>query len=248
MKRSTGRGVRGQSGWPMTRLMRLWALMPLVAVAQETKSGAAEAKPEAVTEMVRLEAKRENFGAVMAPAALPDGATALSGWVGVPEVGVAFRQGIGGWEIGARGRFDYLRLAVTAEGVARRRLWTNGTLSVAPELSLGVTGNTGSRYFDEQNLQGWFLRVDPGVVASWRVAETVSVVGLVEVPYDLGLSPTGTWRMKPLAGGGAEIYLGEDLSLVAVGELGVDMFKELRGVTQTRLGYGVRLGLGVRLF
>ncbi len=42
--------------------------------------------------------------------------------------------------------------------------------------------------------------------------------------------------------------LGEDLSLSAVGELGVDVFKELRAVTQTRLGYGVRLGLGVRLF
>ncbi len=51
-----------------------------------------------------------------------------------------------------------------------------------------------------------------------------------------------------MAGGGAEVYLGEDLSLSAVGELGVEIFKELRGVTQTRLGYGVRLGLGVRLF
>jgi hypothetical protein len=231
----------------MTRLMLVWALLPLVAVAQETRGGAG-ARPEAVSEAVRLEAKRENFGAVVAPAALPDGATALSGWVGVPELGVAYRQGIGGWEIGARGRFDYLRLAVTAEGVVRRRVWTSGALSVAPELSLGVTGNTGSRYFDEQNLQGWFLRVNPAVVASWRVAETVSVVGLVDVPYDLGLSPQGTWRVRPMAGGGAEIYLGEDLSLAAVGELGADVFKELRGVPQTRLGYGVRLGLGVRLF
>jgi hypothetical protein len=232
----------------MTRLMLVWALLPLVAVAQETTARTTTAKPEAVTEAVRLEAKRENFGAVVSPAALPDGATALSAWMGVPEVGVAYRQGTGGWELGARGRFDYLRLAVTAEGVARRLLWTDGTLAVAPELSLGVTGNTGNRYFDEQNLQGWFLRVSPGVVASWRVAETVSVVGLVEVPYDLGLSPAGTWRVKPLAGGGAEVYLGEDISLSAVGELGVDVFKELRGVTQTRLGYGVRLGLGLRLF
>lgn len=232
----------------MTRLMLVWALLPLVAVAQETKTGAAATRPETVTEAVRLEAKRENFGAVVAPAALPDGATAISGWVGAPEVGVAYRQGIGGWEVGARGRFDYLRLAGTAEGVARRQLWTNGTVSVAPELALGVTGSTGSRYFDEQNLKGWFLRVSPAVVASWRVAETVSVVGLVEAPYDLGLSPRGTWRVKPMAGGGAEFYLGEDLSLAAVGELGADVFKELRGVTQTRLGYGVRLGLGVRLF
>ncbi|WNG46169.1 hypothetical protein F0U60_20150 [Archangium minus] len=230
----------------MTRLMLVWTLMPLVAVAQGTK--AQETQPAPTAEAVRLEANRENFGAVVAPAALPDGTSAVSGWVGVPELGVAYRQGTGGWELGARARFDYLRLSVTGEGVVRRQLWTNGTWAVAPELGLGITGSTGSRYFDEQNLEGWFLRLNPALVATWRAAETVSVVGLVEVPYDLGLSPSGTWRVKPMAGGGAEVYLGEDLSLSAVGELGVDVFKELRGVTQTRLGYGVRLGLGVRLF
>ncbi len=221
----------------MTRCMLVCALMPLVAVAQETTA-----------EAVRLESKRENFGAMVAPVALPDGATALSGWVGVPEVGAAYRQGSGGWELGARARFDYLRLAVTAEGVARKQVWTDGTWAVAPELGLGVTANTGSRYFDERNLEGWFLRLNPALLASWRAAETVTVLGLVEVPYELGLSPSGTWRITPMAGGGAEVYLGEDLSLSAVGELGVDAFKELRGMPRTRLGYGVRLGLGVRLF
>lgn len=220
--------------------------MPWVAVAQG--STARETPPAPLSEAVRQEEKRENFGAVVAPAALPDGATAVSGWVGVPELGVAYRQGMGGWEVGARARFDYLRLSVTGEGVARKQLWTNGAWAVAPELSLGITGNTGSEYFDEQNLEGWFLRVNPALVVSWKVAETVTAVGLVDVPYDIGLSPSGTWRVKPMAGGGAEVYLGEDLSLSAVGELGVDVFKELRGVTQTRLGYGVRLGLGVRLF
>lgn len=230
----------------MTRLMLVGVLVPWVAVAQGTK--AQETPPAPLAEAVRQEAKRENFGAVVAPASLPDGATAVSGWVGVPELGAAYRQGMGGWELGARARFDYLRLSVTGEGVVRKQLWTNGEWAVAPELSLGITGNTGSRYFDEQNLEGWFLRVNPALVVSWKVAETVTAVGLVDVPYDVGLSPSGTWRVKPMAGGGAEVYLGEDLSLSAVGELGVDVFKELRGVTQTRLGYGVRLGLGVRLF
>lgn len=219
----------------MKRLMLAWVLVPWVVGAQEKKAGMEEAK-------------RESFGAMTVPAALPDGATAASGWVGVPEIGAAYRQGIAGWEIGARGRFDYLRLSVTAEAVARRQVWTNGTVAVAPELGLGVTGNTGSQYFDEHNLGGWFLRLDPAVVTTWRVAETVSAVGLVEVPYDLGLSPSGIWRVKPMAGGGAEIYLGEDLTFSAVGELGVDVYKELRGIPQTRLGYGLRLGLGVRLF
>ena len=227
----------------MTRLMLVCVLVPLVAVARETQP----TQPEA-TETARLEAKRESFGAVVAPAAMPDGATAVAGWVGVPEVGVTYRQGIEGWEVGVKARFDYLRLAVTGEAVARRQVWTNGAWSVAPELGLGVTGDTGSRYFDEKNFAGLFLRVNPGLVATWRVAETVAVVGLVEAPIDLGLNPSGTWRFKPMGGGGAEIYLGEDLSVLAVGELGVDMFKELRGVPRTRLGYGVRLGLGVRLF
>jgi hypothetical protein len=221
----------------MKRLMLAWVLVPAMAVAQE---GAAGAKP--------VERAEKNFGAVVAPAAMPDGATAIGGWVGVPELGATFRQGIGGWEVGARARLDYLLLAVTAEGVARKRLWASGAFEVAPELGLGVTGNTGSEYFDEENVSGVFLRLTPGVVGSWRVLETVSAVGLVEVPIDLGLSPTGTWRVKPLGGVGAEIYVGEDLSLLALGELGADIFKEQRGVTQTRLGYGVRLGLGVRLF
>jgi hypothetical protein len=227
----------------MTRLMLVWVLVPLVAVAQETQP----TQPEP-TETVRLETKQQSFGAVVAPAALPDGATAVAGWVGVPEAGVTYRQGMGGWELGVEARFDYLRLAVTGEAVARRQVWTNGTWSVAPKLGLGVMGDTGSRYFDEQNFRGLFLRVDPGLVATWRVAETVAVVGLVEAPWDLGLNPSGTWRVKPMGGGGAEIYLGEDLSVLAVGELGADIFKELRGVPQARLGYGVRLGLGVRLF
>jgi len=230
----------------MTRLMLVCVLVPLVAVAQETRP-TQPTQPKA-PETARLEAKRESFGAVVAPAAMPDGATAVAGWVGVPEVGVTYRQGIGGWEVGVKARFDYLRLAVTGEAVTRRQVWTNGAWSVAPELGLGVTGDTGSRYFDEKNFAGLFLRVNPGLVATWRVAETVAVVGLVEAPLDLGLNPSGTWRFKPMGGGGAEIYLGEDLSVLAVGELGVDMFKELRGVPQTRLGYGVRLGLGVRLF
>jgi hypothetical protein len=228
----------------MTRLMLVWVLvLPLVAVAQETQP----TQPEA-PETTRLESKRQSFGAVVAPAAMPDGATAVAGWVGVPEVGATYRQGIGGWELGVKARFDYLRLAVAGEAVARRQVWTNGTWAVAPELGLGVMGDTGSRYFDEKNFPGLFLRVAPGLVATWRVAETVAVVGLVEAPWDLGLNPSGTWRFKPMGGGGAEIYLGEDLSVLAVGELGADIFKELRGVPRTRLGYGVRLGLGVRLF
>jgi hypothetical protein len=172
----------------------------------------------------------------------------LAGLLGVPEVGASFRQGLGGWELGARARFDYLRLAVALEGVGRSKVWTRGAFELAPELGLGVNLNSGSRYFDLENFSGVFLRLSPGAVATWRIVETVTAVGQVQVPVDLGLNPTGTFRVRPLAGVGAEVYLGENLSLLAMGELGAEVFKEPRGVTNTRLGYGVRLGLGVRLF
>lgn len=229
----------------MKRLMQVWVLMPWVALAQGTK---APEKTPTEAEAVRVEDQRKNFGAMLAPAVLPDGASAVAGWVGAPEVGATYRQGLTGWELGARARFDYLRLTTTVEAVGRWPLWSEGAWSVAPELGLGVTANPGNRYFDELNLRGWFLRVSPSLVATWRVVETVAAVGLVEVPYDIGLSPGGSWRVKPLAGVGAEVYLGEDLTLSLLGELGLESFKEVRGVPQSRLGYGARLGLGVRLF
>lgn len=218
--------------------MRWWVLLPWLAGA-----GVAAGQEQATNRD-----GHEDFGAVVAPAAMPDGATAVSGWVGVPELGAAFRQGIGGWELGGRARFDYLRLAGTVEVLGRKRVWSSGAWAVAPELGLGVTANSGSNYLLDNPLRGWFLRVDPAVVASWRVVETVTALGLVEVPYDVGFNPAGAWRLKPMAGGGAEVYLGEDLSLSLVGELGVDVFKEVLGVPEVRLGYGVRLGLGVRFF
>lgn len=217
--------------------MRTWVVVMALALA----GGAA-------AQETRLGARPEELGAVLAPAALPDGASAVSGWVGVPELGVAFRQGLSFGELGARARFDYLRLATTAELTARRQVWTEGAWAVAPELGLGVTGNPGSRYFDSRNTRGWFLRVNPAALVTRRVVETVSALGLVEVAYDQGLSSSIYWRVKPLVGAGAEIYIGEDLTLSLLGQVGVDVFHGASRVTEARVGYGARLGLGVRLF
>jgi hypothetical protein len=213
----------------MKRLLLVWMVLPALALAQ-----APEVEPE-------------RFGAV-APAALPDGSTAFSGWVGVPELGAGFRQGLGGWELGARARVDYLRLAAVLEATGRRRLWTHGALALAPELGLGLTLDSGSRHADDAGFSGVFLRVNPGVVATWRPLESLAAVGLVEVPVDLGINPTGFWRVKALGGGGAEVSLGDDLSLLAVGLVGLEAFRTEANGVQARLGYGARLGLGVRLF
>jgi len=213
----------------MKRLLLLWGLVPALAMAQ-------------VPEM-----EPERFAA-QAPAALPDGTTAFFGWVGMPELGAGFRQGIGGWEMGARARVDALRLAAVLEATGRRQLWTHGALALAPELGLGLTLDSGSRYVDDAGFSGVFLRVSPGVVATWRALERLAAVGLVEVPVDVGINPTGFWRVKALGGGGAEVSLGDDLSLLAVGLVGLEAFRTEANGVQARLGYGVRLGLGVRLF
>ena len=51
--------------------------------------------------------KKETFGAVVGPSTLPAGATAAYAYVGLPEVGVGFRQGLwfGEWEARARANF-----------------------------------------------------------------------------------------------------------------------------------------------
>jgi hypothetical protein len=220
----------------MTRPAWFLALVLTLPVA----SAAQEASPPA----------REpwSFGAVLAPVMMPEGVTALYGYVGVPEMGAGFRQGISGFEFEARARLDYFRLAGIFEGGIRRQVLTRGDFSLAPVLSLGLVLNSGSEYLDKDNYPGVLLRVTPGAVAGWRVAETVSVLGLVDVPIDIGLSPTGSRRIQALAGGGTEIYLGQDVTLLVAGQLGVENFKARRELAVTRLGYQVKLGIGLRLF
>jgi hypothetical protein len=189
-----------------------------------------------------------SFGTVVAPAVLPDGATALYGYVGVPEMGGGFRQGISGFELEARGRLDYFRLAGIFEVGARRAVVQEGPATFAPTLSLGLVFNSGSAYLDADNFGGVLLRITPGLVVSWRVADTVTVVGLLDVPIDLGLAPTGARRFQALTGGGAEFYLGSGITLLMAGQLGVESFKAPDEPNQVRPGYQVRLGIGTRLF
>jgi hypothetical protein len=189
-----------------------------------------------------------SFGTVIAPAMLPEGATSLYGYVGVPEMGGGFRQGVSGFEVEARGRLDYFRLAGIFEVGVRRAVVSEGPATFAPALSLGLVLNSGSAYLDADNFGGVLLRITPGLVVSWRVGETVAVVGLLDVPIDLGLDPTGARRFQALTGGGAEIYLGSSITLLTAGQIGVENFKAPGEPSQTRLGYQVRLGIGTRLF
>ncbi len=217
--------------------MKHTALLLALVLALPVVSAAQEGTPE-----------EWSFGTVVAPVTMPDGVTALYGYVGVPEMGAGFRQGIVGFELEARARLDYFRLAGIFEGGVRRQVLERGPLTLAPTLSLGLVLNSGTAYLDADNFSGVLLRLSPGLVAGWRAAETVMVVGLVDVPIDIGLSPSGARRVQALAGGGAELYLAQGWSLLATGQLGVEHFKEPLRPAQTRLGYHVRLGVGTRLF
>jgi len=135
--------------------------------------------------------------------------TALYGYVGVPEMGLGFRQGISGFELEARARLDYFRLAGIFDGGVRRQVLVRGDLSLAAALSLGLVLNSGSEYLDEDNFPSAMVRISPGAVAGWRVAETVTMVGLVDQPIDLGLSPSGARRFQALAGGGL-VHVGRE--------------------------------------
>jgi hypothetical protein len=220
----------------MTRYAWLLALvltLPAASAAQEGTPPAREAW---------------SFGAVLAPVTMPEGMTALYGYVGVPEMGVGFRQGISGYEFEGRARLDYFRLAGIFEAAARRQVLVRGDLSLAPTLSLGLVLNSGSEYLDEANYPGVLLRLSPGAVASYRVGETVALLGLVDLPFDLGLNASGLRRFQALAGGGTEIYLAQGVTVLVAGQLGVDSFKQPREAAVTRLGYQVKLGIGARLF
>ncbi len=220
----------------MTRQAWLLALvlaLPAASAAQEGTPPAREAW---------------SFGAVLAPVAMPDGTTALYGYVGVPEMGAGFRQGISGFELEGRAKLDYFRLAGIFEGAIRKQVLVRGDVSLAPTLSLGLVFNSGSEYLDADNYPGVLLRLSPGAVASYRVAETVSLLGLVDLPFDLGLSPSGQRRFQALGGGGTEIYLAQGVTLLVAAQLGVESFKRPKEDAVTRLGYQVKLGIGARLF
>jgi hypothetical protein len=219
----------------MTRPVLLLALvlaLPVPVAAQEAGTGREE----------------WSFGTVVAPAMLPEGASALYGYIGVPEMGAGYRQGLSGFEIEGRGRLDYFRLAGILELGARKAVVSEGATTIAPTLSLGLVFNSGSAYLDTDNFGGVLVRITPGLIVGWRVSDTVMVLGLLDLPVDLGLAPTGARRFQALTGGGAEIYLGSGITLLTAGQVGVESFKAPDEPNQVRLGYQIRLGIGTRLF
>lgn len=191
----------------------------------------------------------ESFGGVYGPATLPGGAIATYAFVGVPELAAGYRQGLGGIvELEARARFQYLDLAIAGELQLKFSLWHDDRNDIALGIGGGIVGNSGSQYFDPNNLQFVSIRAMLTGVATHRLGESVRAIGLLEVPYDFGLGAPAGARFTPLGGGGLEVYLGGDATALLLGELGADVLRQPLGVPFVRLGYAVRLGVAFRLF
>ncbi|RYZ33131.1 MAG: hypothetical protein EOO71_42665, partial [Myxococcaceae bacterium] len=143
----------------MTRLVLLLTFLIVPAVSSAQDSGLAFSSDDPL-------------GSVVAPVMLPAGATALYGYTGAPEIGVGFRQGIGGFEMEARGRFDWFKLGASLEVLGRKEVLRRGALQLAPTLGVGLVLNSGATYMDDDNFSGVLVRILPGLIAGYRVADT----------------------------------------------------------------------------
>ncbi|MCU0700586.1 MAG: hypothetical protein MUC96_29100 [Myxococcaceae bacterium] len=203
------------------------------------------AEPEApVTKPSRVAAEQ---GAALAPAALPGGSLAFSGFIGAPEVGAGYRQGFSVLEFEAQARFHYLELSGLVEAGVRLLAWKTDRVRLAPTASLGFKFNSGARVFDAFNFGYVALRPRLGLVTSISVSELVQVLVTAEVPWAIALNVTG-FQVTPTVGAGVEFQLSSTLSLFALGQGGVDVIKEPLGVAVARPAWGLRVGVGYRLF
>lgn len=186
-------------------------------------------------------------GGAFAPAALPAGSISFWGTLGAPEIAGGYRQGFSLLEVEASARFHYLELSGTVEAGVRLLAWKSERTLIAPTFSLGLKANSGVRAFDPYNFAAFALRPRLGLVTSISVSEVLQVVALADVPWAIALNVTG-FQVTPTLGAGVEFMLNPRLSLVGIGQLGVDVIKEPLGVAVPRPAWAVRIGIGYRLF
>ncbi|MFN0062432.1 MAG: hypothetical protein ACKVPX_07930 [Myxococcaceae bacterium] len=195
-----------------------------------------------------VEDKETYFGGVTAPAVLPAGSTSAYVSLGLTEVLGGFRQGFGIAELELRGRADWRAVSLALEALVKISALEQGRWEVAPFAGVGLALNSGARYLDAANIPYLAIRALGGLTTTYRAADTLYIVGQLEMTLDIGTSPAGVARFTPLAGGGIELYLTDALSFSAIGLLGVDVLRPEPAETLLRLGYGLRIGLGFRLF
>ena len=220
------------------------------APAEEETGRAAYAPAEepARTTAPPAENPKDQIGAVVSPAVLPGGGSSMWVSVGAPELAVGFRQGFGVLELGATARADYLRVGLTGELNARLLALEERWLKLVPNLAVGLTGDTGATYYDEDNVSAFSLRVHPGLLATASIFELFDLLFAFDVPMDFGFRGDHQ-RYKLLAGVGGELYVGNDISLMLMVQGGGEGFRNQDTGTMTwRPTVQARFGIGFRLF
>lgn len=187
------------------------------------------------------------FGAV-APAELPSGSTSLYGFVGAPELGVGFRQGLGPFEFNPEVAVNYLDLSFAAVARLRFEVVHQPRWQLAPFGGLGFAYDSGSTYFNKDNFEFTAVRIDVGAVATYPVGETLSLLATTELTWDVFTTPVKGYRAQPLVGAGAEVALGGGISAFGLAAIGIDFRKLPREWVDTEVGYSVRLGFAYRMF
>jgi hypothetical protein len=191
---------------------------------------------------------KEQIGAVVSPAVLPGGGSSMWVSVGAPELAVGFRQGFGALELGATARADYLRVGLTGELNARLLALEERWLKLVPNLAVGLTGDTGATYYDEDNVSAFSLRVHPGLLATASIFDLFDLLFAFDVPMDFGFRGDHQ-RYKLLAGVGGELYVGNDISLMLMVQGGGEGFRNQdTGAMAWRPTVQARFGIGFRLF
>ncbi|MFT3836530.1 MAG: hypothetical protein QM723_06005 [Myxococcaceae bacterium] len=203
--------------------------------------------PSAGVQMPVRDGSGPQVGGVMSPAALPSGASALYAVLGAPNVGAGYRQGFNALEFEAKAMFNYFLASFLLEVGIRIPLYEKGKVQMAPVVAVGFEADSGTRYYDTANFGYLAVRPRLGFVTAIKFADTVSGIISVDFPWAIPVTSSGA-HITPQVGAGAEVYVGGKLSLLIMGELGMDAIKMPLGVTQYRGLWGIRLGLGYRLF
>jgi hypothetical protein len=190
-----------------------------------------------------------SVGGALAPPILPRGSMSVYALLGAPDIGGGWRQGIDRFEVEARLLFNYLAVSALIEVGAKISLYKRGILEFVPNLAIGLEGDSGSRYYDKANFAYVALRPRAALITGIRFTDIATGLLLVDLPWAIALTNNAAGgHFTPTVGVGAELQLGGNISGLLAGQVGIDVIKEPLGATQLRLAWGVRLGLGFRLF
>ncbi|HZH03562.1 MAG TPA: hypothetical protein VEY30_07235 [Myxococcaceae bacterium] len=209
---------------------------------------AASATAQSREEAVLNNTYREPVGSVLAPVVLPSGTSAAYGRLGVPDFAVGYRQGVAGFELEGRAILNYFWASLAAEALARIPVGSAGGWEFGVPVGLGLVVNTGANYLDEDNFDYRAIRVIGGVLATYRLSDTVRPLLELEFTDDFAVSPKGAYNATLVGGGGVEMYLGNNWSGLFSTRLGWNGLKDQLGTAQSQFAFQVRLGFGVRLF